>query len=341
MSAPTPAIPQRDPHAHKGALGTVAVIAGTAANTPNHPRMLGAPAITARAAIRAGAGLTKLLVPEPIANHTLTLTPEATAIPLPVDQHHHIDTPAALPVLDHTLNTLRTPPSPRPGIGVVAIGPGLGPPTDATRAILLRCLTQDTTPVVIDADAINALATMPDAHRDLRAPAVITPHPGEAGRLIDAFQLDASPRPDSEQERHHTAQTIAAFLGCICILKSHTTTIASPVEARTVDAPPNPALATPGSGDVLTGVTAALIAQFVRTPLIAGEHTRASEDLGGLPLLDAAHLAAAAHARAASLWANATTPQRTTGLLATELTDHLPLALEHLRNPNADSTKHP
>ena len=328
-----PNIPPRPHNAHKGTCGTVAVLGACAARQPQPLTMLGGPVLTARAALRAGAGLAKLLLPDTLTTNALTALAEATAIPLPTNSAGHIDTQTALPILDNTLRSLNPSTRSTAGIGVLAIGPGLGPPTEHTRALVMRAITQDHAPIVIDADALNALATIPSPNLDFHAHAIITPHPGEARTLADAFNLSIKPTADNDDERHNAAQTLAAHLGCICILKSHRTTIASPVEALTLDAEPNPALATAGAGDVLTGVVAACIAQFVRPALLMGEHSRASQDLGGLSLLDAAHTATNIHATAARLWANATTPPRHAGLLASELTDHLPLAIATLRDP--------
>lgn len=167
---PLPPLPRRDPSGHKGTFGTVAVVGGCA--QPG-VRMIGAPALSALAALRAGAGLARLVMPTPVLEAGLTITPSATGRPLPTDLTGAVVAHEAAAVIDELARTC----------DCIAIGPGLGL-GEGARAAALRAVQQEEVPVVVDADAINNLAEVPELVRDLRAAAVLTPHPGEFRRQI-------------------------------------------------------------------------------------------------------------------------------------------------------------
>lgn len=315
---PLPALPKRDTRGHKGTFGTVAVVGGASprAREESGPaiRMIGGPALAARAALRAGAGLARLVMPEPVLDAALTITPEATGAALAVDHDGQIVAHLAATVLDEVMEHA----------ACVVVGPGLGP-GNGPGAIALRAIVQDATPVVVDADALNALAEMPELNRDFRAPAVLTPHVGEFERLAASMGLHADPRKDPLA----AAQRLAAHLGCVVVLKSSATAVSDGLRAWLYDEP-NPAMATGGSGDVLAGVLGSLIAQHCRRHIGAGERTLTSEHLGGLSLFDAARLAVVAHAGAGWTWTRRH-DGATGGMLAGDLLDHLPGVLEGLR----------
>jgi len=317
-AGPLPALPKRDTRGHKGTFGTVVVVGGSSwrAREESGPgaRMIGGPALSARAALRSGAGLVRLVMPEPVLDAGLTIAPEATGVGLAVDHDGGIVAHLAAAALDDLMDSA----------ACLVIGPGLGR-GHGPGALTLRAVAQDSTPVVIDADALNALAEMPEVNRDFRAPAVLTPHVGEFDRLAQSLGLDADPRKDPVA----AAQRLAALLGCVVVLKSSATAVSDGLRGWLFNEP-NPALATAGSGDVLSGVIGSLIAQHCRRHLGAGERTLTSERQGGLSLFDAARLGVTAHARAGRAWADRHAGA-TGGLLASDLLDELPAVLEALR----------
>ena len=161
----SPRLPARDRAGHKGTFGTVLVIGGCCAG---EVRMIGAPALAARAALRSGCGLAKLAMPAPIIDAGIALCPSATGIALSVGSDGSIKPHDAAERLDAL----------RPKSQCVIVGPGLGR-GQGPRDVSLRCVLQEDVPVVVDADAINSLAEIPELTRDFRAAAVLTPHPGE------------------------------------------------------------------------------------------------------------------------------------------------------------------
>ncbi|MBZ0171891.1 MAG: hypothetical protein K8E66_05880, partial [Phycisphaerales bacterium] len=164
LDLPLPGLPPRDPAGHKGTFGTVTVVGGCAMEAS---RMFGAPALAARAALRSGCGLATLLVPAPVLDRTIALTPSATGRALPVDENGDVVAHAAAAVFDEAVESA----------GAIVIGPGFGP-GDGARSIVLRAMFQAETPVVLDADGLNLLAGLIDFARDSHAAAVLTPHPG-------------------------------------------------------------------------------------------------------------------------------------------------------------------
>jgi len=312
MTEQLPQLPARDPKGHKGTFGTVAIVGGCACTDA---RMIGGPALAARAACRAGAGLVRLVCPEPVLNAAITIAPSATGVSLPVDRDEEIVGHESAVILDRVLSA----------VDCLAIGPGFGV-ADGPRAASLRAALQESVPVVIDADALNNLAHVPDLQRDFHAHAVLTPHPGEYRRLAETLGLNTD--PTDPERRVAAAERLAQVLGVVVVLKGARTVVSDGHRSWTC-AEENAALATAGTGDVLTGLLAALIAQHHRRPMLAGERTITSEQRGGLGLYDCARLAVEAHARAARAWTKAF--GATGGLLAEELADGLPAALETLR----------
>jgi len=314
---PPPPLPPRDPAGHKGTFGTVAVVGGYAG--PGS-RMIGAPCLAAVAALRAGAGLARLVTPEPILADALTVAPSATGIPIPTDDSGEIVPHEAAAVIDSLARSC----------DCLAIGPGLGR-GDGPRAASLRAIQQEEVPVVVDADAINNLAEVPELGRDLRAAAVFTPHPGEFRRLTEAMGLKDALGLDTSRE--NAAERLAQRLGCIVVLKGAGTVVSDGLRTWT-NTSGHPCLATAGTGDVLTGLIAAMIAQFVAppSPFPLPEKVRAMMPKPAgkpLDLFDAVRLAVYAHGKAGERWA--ASHDASGGLLAMELADELPATLEALR----------
>ena len=236
-------LPERPARSHKGTFGRVLVVAGSAA----YP---GAAILAASAAYRAGAGLVTLATPASLIPALVSAMPEVTYLPL--------DGAGDLAAIEAAL----------PQYDVLLIGPGLGQADDSValvRALLRSPGARGLRGVVVDADGLNALAGS-DWSADLPANVVVTPHPGEMARLtsrdIDAVQAG----------RLAIAQESAAAWGATVVLKGANTVVASAEGATRVSAIAHAALATAGTGDVLAGALAGLLAQ-------------------GLPPLDAATLA--------------------------------------------------
>lgn len=304
-----PRLPPRAPHGHKGSFGTVSIIGGCAA--PER-RMIGAPALAALAALRAGAGLVRLLMPEPILDSGIVLAPSAVGRALIIDDRHELIPFRMAEEID--AQTVGDSPC-----TCLAIGPGLGGGA-GVRAATLRAVQQADVPVVVDADAINALAEIPELWRDFKAPAVLTPHPGEFRRLAGALKITADPAEAAS--RPQAAAGLAQKLGCVVVLKGAGTIVSDGQRTWRCERG-HPCLATGGTGDVLTGAVAGIISQF--SPAHGALRTPARP----LDLYDAARLAVLAHAIAGENWAASHHAQA--GLLAGELAELLPAALESLR----------
>lgn len=230
-------LPDRKIDAHKGDFGRVLLLCGSRGYT-------GAAALAALGALRCGAGLVYLGVPESIYTIEAIKLTEPIVFPLP-DSDGMLSEGAA----DHVLKML-------PKMDAVLIGPGLGQ-SEGTLAVLKTVLKNAECPVVVDADGINLLSAHKDILRGRTAPTIMTPHMGEFIRLggnRNAARADA-------------AVEIATALGVILVLKGHGTVITDGEECY-VNPTGNPGMAVGGSGDVLAGMIAGLLGQGL-TPLTA------------------------------------------------------------------------
>lgn len=303
-----PPLPARPADSHKGTFGTVLVIGGCDDGVHT---MIGAPALTAMAALRAGCGLAKLAVPAPIIAQAIAIAPSATGIPLPVDDGLKLQSSDAAALLAPEIERANC----------LAVGPGWGVGFDRQQ-LLVWLLAQDEAPVVLDADGLNNLAAVRDFTADLRAPLIITPHPGEFARLAKALNLgDAT---GDEAQRTAAAMSMAQRLGCVVVLKGSTTIVTDGQQSWSAKSP-NAALATAGTGDVLTGTIASAVAQWWKPHM--GRIN--PNQMGGLDLFDAARWGVALHSLAGQRWAD---QHGSAGLLAHELADQLPEVLRTIRN---------
>jgi ADP-dependent NAD(P)H-hydrate dehydratase len=229
-----PVLGRRPADSHKGTFGHVLVVAGSRG-------MSGAAILCASAAVRGGAGLVTLATPEPVILPAATANPCYLTIPLPADDHGQITAAAEPLILPAAAKST-----------VFACGPGLGQSQGVTR-VVIDLLARASKPCVLDADGLNAVARSPELLRR-RDPIVITPHPGEFARLlgISAAAVQA--------DRETQAVRFAGARGVILVLKGHETLV---TDGRRLyrNATGNPGMATGGTGDVLTGLIAALIAQ--------------------------------------------------------------------------------
>ena len=222
------ALPERRRSIHKGSCGHLLIVAGSLG-------MAGAAHYAARMALRMGTGLVTLACPRSIVPVLQTLVPGAMAVPLP--EENGAISRDALPVLKDALR----------GKTAVAVGPGLS--RRAAPEIVEAILTCGL-PAVIDADALNLLAENAPLKALLKPYHVLTPHPGEAARLIGAL---SSPIEDAKRLR---------ALGATALLKGASSVIAGE-SGLTLSASGCGGMATGGSGDVLTGMIGALLAQSV------------------------------------------------------------------------------
>lgn len=293
----------RDLRGHKGTFGTVAVVGGCA--DEGGVRMIGGAALAAIGALRAGCGLARLAMPEPVLSAGLVIAPSATGVALGVDGNGALVGHEAARRVDELAR----------GSDCLVVGPGLGT-SEGARAVTVRAAGQEDCPVVLDADALNCLADTKEIRRDVRCAAVITPHPGEFARLARSMGI----APDcggSAGDRANACESLARTLGVVVVLKGAGTVVSDGQRTWVMsgDDAANPALATGGTGDVLGGVIGGLIAQ--------------SRAAGGLTLFDAACLGVFAHARAAGMWRERR--RASGGMLAMELAELIPEAVEGLR----------
>ncbi|HVT80378.1 MAG TPA: NAD(P)H-hydrate dehydratase [Phycisphaerae bacterium] len=338
-TTPLPTLPRRQADSHKGDYGKILVIAGS-------ETMIGAPALTARAALRCGSGLVRIAAPKEIIPAVLTICPEATAFAWSATKIKDL-----LAFADEH--------------DVLAVGPGLGSAA-AVKRLILELIERHHGPLVFDADALNVLSTLEPSEWPKRrnwGNIVLTPHMGEYMRLIaavmkrganvslappnpaaaeaeapkksrsladddddapstaDGLVLDlpaeaataTEPEPapakeagPAEPDRTPLAELLARGTGTIVVLKGHRTVITDG-NRTAINTSGNPAMATAGSGDVLTGVIASLIGQK-------------------LSPLDAAVLGAHVHGTAGDL-ARAAIGPHAVGIITADIIERLPHAL--------------
>jgi len=238
---------RRAPDSHKGAVGNVLVIAGSRGKT-------GAACMTAEAVLRAGAGLVTVAsavsAQDVIAQRII---PEAMTESLAETS----DGSVASEAIDRAIELMRK-------VNVLAIGPGLSSSDESTRAFVRGVVDLRTVPAIIDADGLNALSPWDNSLKGSNElPLILTPHPGEMARLSG---LDSKKILSDSVE---VAREFATAHSVILILKGARTLIASPDGNVFVNSTGNSGMSTAGSGDVLTGVIAGLLAQKSDKPLAA------------------------------------------------------------------------
>lgn len=247
-----PSPPVRPTDAHKGTFGRVLVIGGSRG-------MSGAPSLAGLGALRGGAGLVYVAVPSEILPVVAAIEPSYLTIPLATDEEHGCLSADGLPGLRKSCE----------GKDAVALGPGLGTSRGVT-TIVTALFAELSQPMVVDADALNVLAEAgssspltlalsPEGKGDRtnRGPRILTPHPGEFARLIDSDIATV------QSQRARLAAEFAAKHGVIVLLKGHGTVITDG-DRVAINRTGNPGMATGGSGDVLTGLIAALLAQGMK-----------------------------------------------------------------------------
>jgi NAD(P)H-hydrate epimerase len=239
----------RAPGSNKGNFGHVLVVGGTFGTAGGKA---GAPAMTALAAMRAGAGLVTAAVPAPAMALTASVAPELMTFPLAVTAAGEI---CAENLAAEALTALLATKT------VLAIGPGMGQSAE-TAKFVAGLLLGTTHPAVIDADALNILAAEPELLAKLGEIAkkgrtlALTPHPGEMARLAGLTVAEV------QANRLEVSRGFAAKYGVTLVLKGARTLIAHPDGRVAVNTTGNPGMAKGGSGDLLTGLIAGLLAQY-------------------------------------------------------------------------------
>ena len=288
-------LPEREKRGHKGTFGKLLVVAGSL-------DYAGAALLVCRAAGRAGAGLVTLAVPESLQPLFAAKVVEATTMALPEDDVEEVDPePAFAKILDHEHDA-------------IVIGPGLRPAlasADLLRLLLTTPEEPGSAPAVLDAEALRTLASADEWWTSVRRQCVLTPHAGEFARLRagsghppgDDGDLNAD-----DEARVRAATAAAAEWRQVVVLKGARTVIAGPDGSAAVAPFENPAMASGGTGDVLSGTIGALLAQ-------------------GLPPYDAARLGVYLHGLAGEAIRERIGDA---GLLAGDLPDALPLGRKRL-----------
>ena len=229
-------LPERPAYSHKGTYGHVLLVAGSRGKT-------GAALMAARACLRTGAGLVTIGVPETLVNIFQSRVTEEMVLPLPDRGDGILSQSAADTILDF-MKKRGT---------VMAIGPGMSVDNEISK--LVTCLIMGSRkPIVIDADGLNAIAGKTGILKKSKVPVILTPHPGEMKRLL----LNSH---EAETDRIGTALSFAKRTGTYLLLKGVPTLVATPTGEAFINTTGNPGMATAGTGDVLTGMVSALLAQ--------------------------------------------------------------------------------
>jgi ADP-dependent NAD(P)H-hydrate dehydratase len=270
-----PRLAERDPQSHKGDFGLALIVGGSRG-------MAGAVALAGMAALRGGAGLVRLAVPDVCLETVAQFEPSYMTVPLPGDRSGRISSSAQEKIVE--LAQAAT---------VIAYGPGMGRSLGLDR-LLGWLYSHLPNPMIVDADGLNALATRPEALLQPAGPRILTPHPGEFARLLGRRSVGSDQRQDAAVE-------LAKRSGAVVVLKGHRTLVTDG-DNQTVNNSGNPGMATGGSGDVLTGLIAALVSQ-------------------GLSALDAARLGVYLHGLSGDL---AVAQLGHESLIATDLVRFLP-----------------
>ena len=276
-----PRLPARKADSNKGDFGRALLIGGS-------QDMPGAIALAGMAAARSGAGLVKLATSSACQAVVASFEPSLMTIGLPADATGQIAGSARAALEKASVEAT-----------ALACGPGLGRSLELVELVgwLYQSVKQ---PMVVDADALNALSQQHDALAKGAGPRVLTPHPGEFARLRGGEKLD--PR-----DREKAAREMASETGTVVVLKGHLTVITDGTQVS-INPTGNPGMSTGGTGDVLTGVITALLCQ-------------------GLSAYDAARLGAYVHGLAGDLAAQ---ELGETSMIASDLVRYLPQAWKGL-----------
>jgi NAD(P)H-hydrate epimerase len=272
---------RRQPRVHKNTFGHVLVLAGSR-------RMLGAAALTALAATRSGAGLVTVGVPRSLNTAAQNKVSNVImTLPLKETRAQSLALSAYGQIKDAY-----------PSYKAIALGPGLSR-HPGTRKLILKIIATSPVPLIIDADAVNALSGNLNVLLKTDTVKILTPHPGEMSRLIQKT-TDCI-----ERDRAGAARAFAEQYNCVLLLKGAKTIVAAPGKKIYTNTSGNAGMAAAGSGDVLTGMVAAFTAQ-------------------GLSGFEAARWGAYLHGKAGDLAARAKTRL---SMIAPDIIDYIPEAV--------------
>lgn len=287
MSDALPALPQRPSESHKGVFGDVLVIAGSVG-------MTGAGALCSISALRSGAGLVTWAIPQSLNMMAELMSLEVMTLPIPETQGQA----PSIDAREHLTEAAR-------GAKACAIGPGL--PVAGESGELMRLVIPEIHgPLVVDAGALTAIGKDWKILRKRKHSTIVTPHPGEMARLVDKTVEDVQNR------REELAKKYASVSGAVVVLKGKNSLITDGKEVF-INETGNAGMATAGSGDVLTGILAGLLAQ-------------------GMEALDAARLGVYLHGLAGDIAAELMGEH---SLIASDILDALPEAFQAYAEPKA------
>jgi NAD(P)H-hydrate epimerase len=288
QTPPLPRLAPRKPNSHKGDFGRALLIGGSQG-------MAGAIALAGMAALRSGAGLVKLATPTSCQATVAGFEPSTMTIGLPADDFGNLAS-WSLPMLAQYVDEA----------DVVACGPGLGRSEQIIEIVtwLYRSVPK---PLVVDADGLFALVQSSDAIENPGGPRILTPHAGEFSRLLGQAKI-------APEDREPLARQFAQRSGAVVVLKGHRTIITDGKQL-VLNTTGNPGMATGGTGDVLTGIITALVAQH-------------------LSPFDAAHLGVHVHGLAGDL---AAAELGQVSMIASDLIQFLPQAWQRVESDAAES----
>jgi NAD(P)H-hydrate epimerase len=278
-----PSLPDRPRDSNKGRFGSVLIVAGSRG-------MAGAAALCGGAALRSGAGRVTVATASEIQPTVASFEPSYMTYPLPCDENGLIQFASARPALERLIGHA----------DVVAVGPGLGQSDDIRQLVGFLIASVDK-PLVIDADGLNALQGQTDLLSARRAPVVVTPHPGEFARMTGATIAEI------QGDRLQRAAALASGKNGLVVVLKGAGTVVTDGNKYYINTTGNPGMATGGTGDVLTGVIAAVLAQK-------------------LPAFEAAQLGVFIHGLAGDI---ARDQNGEIGMIAGDLVDALPDAFVH------------
>jgi NAD(P)H-hydrate epimerase len=279
-----PKLTPRPRDAHKGRYGTVLVIAGGRG-------MAGAAGLCGASTLRAGAGLVRVATSAEAQPVVASFEPSYMTYPLPNSHDGLIDFARSRPILTGLIERA----------DVLAVGPGLGQSEDL-RQLVRFLISEADRPLVLDADGLNLLVGETQVLADVKRPVILTPHPGEFARL-SGLEI-----PTVQQDRVRHAAEFASKAEHLVVVLKGAGTVVTDGRRYFVNSTGNPGMATGGSGDVLTGVIAALLGQK-------------------LPAFEAAQLGVFVHGLAGDI---ARDHHGEIGMIAGDIVDALPDAFVHL-----------
>ena len=274
-------MPERKKDSHKGDYGHVLVLAGSMGLT-------GAAALCSLGALRCGCGLVTLGIPRSLNAIMETKLTEVMTRPLPETRNVSLSL-EALPKIKKMVK----------GVDAVALGPGLSI-DKGTKRLVNKLVKVIDKPLVIDADALNCIASNIAALKSVKSPIIITPHPGEMSRL-SGLEIDTIQR-----NRQKVAKDLARQCNLIVVLKGNNTVVSDGKGNNFVNKSGNPGMGTGGTGDILTGMIASFLAQ-------------------GVPAFKAAKLAVYIHGKAGDLAAR---EKGEIGLIAGDILEKVPEAFK-------------